>query len=334
MKLLFRQRSIEAQAADWLVQSRSQGFDAAQDRRLTHWLDSDPRHEEAFVSAQIAWALSEDLADSPKVAKELTQILSENTDLPVRRSPSAAALTPKRLVIAFGTLAVLAAMIGLFLRSLSPALTFHTAVGEQRTLQLPDGSTATLNTATDILVRFTRSTREIHLLQGEALFNAAHDRRPFIVRALSGAVTDTGTQFDVNQRDSNTVTVSVLEGTVRIANVRADRGLATGNLRAGEALDYRADGSLSTVRPADTTQIQAWLAHRIVFSDVSLAEAVQQYNRYAQLPLILAPNAPAERKISGVFRIGDEDAFVRALEQQLRLKARKDAASSIVLDAQ
>jgi transmembrane sensor len=57
---------------------------------------------------------------------------------------------------------------------------FQTKVGEQRSVLLADGSRVTLNTASRIEVRLQADQRVVQLLQGEALFEVAHDaQRPF-----------------------------------------------------------------------------------------------------------------------------------------------------------
>ena len=59
---------------------------------------------------------------------------------------------------------------------------------------LPDGSTASLNTNSEIRVHFTHHHREIVLTRGEALFSVAHDElRPFEVDAGANAVRALGT---------------------------------------------------------------------------------------------------------------------------------------------
>jgi ferric-dicitrate binding protein FerR (iron transport regulator) len=61
---------------------------------------------------------------------------------------------------------------------------YSTQIGELGFVELPDGSMAILNTSTEIEVAFTRSTRRVKLLSGEALFDVATDsKRPFVTEA-------------------------------------------------------------------------------------------------------------------------------------------------------
>jgi ferric-dicitrate binding protein FerR (iron transport regulator) len=67
--------------------------------------------------------------------------------------------------------------------------------------------------------------------------------------------------------------------------------------------------------------IRGWQAHRIVFSDVALAAALKEYNRYVTVPIVLGNPELAQRHINGVFVMGDESAFLGALRQGLHLQA-------------
>jgi transmembrane sensor len=73
-----------------------------------------------------------------------------------------------------------------------------TAAGETARVSLPDGSTAWLNTDSALRVAFDGARRLIRLLEGEALFEVAHDpARRFAVLAHDGLSTALGTRFAV-----------------------------------------------------------------------------------------------------------------------------------------
>jgi transmembrane sensor len=77
-----------------------------------------------------------------------------------------------------------AVLVGSALWSQVAPTRYHTRLGELGHVELPDGSMAILNTATEIELAFTSSVRRIRLLQGEALFDIAPDpHRIFVVEA-------------------------------------------------------------------------------------------------------------------------------------------------------
>jgi transmembrane sensor len=95
---------------------------------------------------------------------------------------------------------------------------FTTGVGEQRMITLQDGSRIYLNSDTRLTVRLDKNRRLVRLAGGEALFDVAKNpSRPFIVDAGEMQVRAVGTEFVV-RRDPHELAVTLVEGTVRIAD--------------------------------------------------------------------------------------------------------------------
>jgi transmembrane sensor len=94
--------------------------------------------------------------------------------------------------------------------------TYATAIGEQRSIELADGSTVELNSRSKIRVRYSEHERNVELLEGQALFHVAKSHgRPFVVSADDTRVRAVGTQFDVYKKHTGTL-VTVIEGRVAI----------------------------------------------------------------------------------------------------------------------
>jgi transmembrane sensor len=54
-----------------------------------------------------------------------------------------------------------------------------------------------------------------------------------------------------------------------------------------------------------------------------LADAIEEYNRYSTKPVILEAPELADRRVHGIFRVGDEEAFIHALERALPVRAKR-----------
>jgi transmembrane sensor len=68
----------------------------------------------------------------------------------------------------------------------------------------------------------------------------------------------------------------------------------------------------------------------MIFNDIPLDTALAEYNRYSRKPIVLGNPALGARHINGVFHIGDEAAFLSALDKGLHLKAtRGDAQTTL-----
>lgn len=302
-------------ASGWFAELRGEDVTRAQSDAFTAWLSASPENEVSYEDHEVLWELSGEMQHRPRVQEWLKE-----ADARLAARGAAARwrrwAAPLAAAIAFIAIGILT----LVLMNRVVVEEYATAKGEQREVTLADGSTVMLNTTTHLLTRFSRSVREIQLQSGEALFSVVKDpKRPFEVHVLGGVTTAVGTQFVVRLRQDR-AEVSVIEGVVHVATSGrpATDGVA---VSAGEALDYSPSGDRSPVRPANAQRIDAWKAHRILFNDTPLEQAVAEYNDYASVPIILKSPELGQRRIHGVFRIGDEPSFVHALEQGLPLKA-------------
>jgi transmembrane sensor len=303
-------------AAEWFAQARSGDTDPAHEQSWLKWID-DAGHQRAYEDCELAWELSGELRSCPAIAALLADVPTARAKwcVPVWQVGLAASLIA---VGVFGWRFVVA-----------PTTTqYSTGVGEQRTVALADGSTVFLNTDSDVRVQLSRRVRRIELARGEALFSVSHDpSRPFEVHALQGVTTAVGTQFDVELTGSGAA-ISVLEGTVTVGGRAA--ALPPVAVTAGNGVGYSQEGAVSELRPAEVNRIQGWRTQRMVFNDISLDTALAEYNRYSRKPIVLSNPALGSRHINGVFHIGDEAAFLSALDQGLHLKATKGDAQTVL----
>src|SRR6185312_14029280 len=124
---------------------------------------------------------------------------------------------PVAYVIAL--LAIAASPILIQRRTL-PHETYATAIGEQREVTLPDKTRFLLNTNSKVVVDYTVSKREVHVLEGEVIITVHHQSRwPVPARVGDELVQDWGTQFDIRvlPRGSSVV---VTQGAVLVRHVQ------------------------------------------------------------------------------------------------------------------
>jgi transmembrane sensor len=308
-------------AAEWFAQARSGESDPADEQSWLQWLD-DAEHQKAYENCELAWELSGELRGSPAIAALLAKAptVRPKWHVPVWQVGLAASL------LALGA-------FGWLFFSAPTTTQYSTGVGEQRTVVLADGSTVFLNTDSDVRVQLSRRVRHIELARGEALFSVSHDpSRPFEVHALQGITTAVGTQFDVELTRGGAA-ISVLEGTVMVGGSDHAAALPPVAVSAGNGVGYSPEGAVSELRPAEVNRIQGWRTQRMVFNDIALDTALAEYNRYSHKPIVLGNPALGARHINGVFHIGDEAAFLSALDQGLHLKATKGDAQTVLQPA-
>jgi transmembrane sensor len=237
------------------------------------------------------------------------------------------ALTSRRIVLAGGVaagFAGLGAMGRVAWKSVPPKKEhpeehFATAVGESQEVRLADGSVMTLNTSTKATVRFTDETREIHLLQGEALFDVAKNkRRPFIVTAGDTKVRAIGTSFTVSMLPAQPILVLVREGVIEL-----QRTTMAAPVRASANVQVLAplNAPIATVAipEAQVERDLAWQFGKIAFENQTLPEAAEEFARYSDVRIIVDP-AVADRTVTGLFVSSDPIGFAKAAASVLKLR--------------
>jgi transmembrane sensor len=216
-----------------------------------------------------------------------------------------------------------------------PARIIETAGIQTRTETLPDGSRVTLNANSRVSVAFTRRSRALTLLDGEAHFEVAKDvQRPFRVRAGRTEVVAVGTVFDVDKQADQTK-VTLLEGRVDVRAV-SDAGsdnVIVASLQPAQQLSLAQDGHVLSEKAVTSVDgVTAWQRGLISLDDMPLSEALAQVNRYSTVTVAMADSSLATRRVSGIFRVGDTKAFVSAVERYFGLKAIWKSDQSVVLE--
>jgi transmembrane sensor len=309
----------KAQAADWFARLNRRDVSSADMEAFRLWRKA-PGHKEAYDAVDAFWRKSQALQDDPDMKAALA-------DAVARTSPSAPPRRPMRLGygLAFGVLLLAAAGGGYALWA--PA-TYATAVGEQRTVRLADGSTLTLDTGSKALVRLGKARREIELVRGQAMFEVAHDAaRPFTVTAGETAVTALGTRFDV-RRDGAGATVTLVKGSVE---VREGDGATPRVWRLSPGQMVRTTAPAPQPVKIDAAAATSWTTGRLEFHDVALGAAVAEFNRYERRRIELAQGPWTQDRVSGVFDVDDTETFVRSIAELHDLQVSHPSKSVIRL---
>jgi transmembrane sensor len=310
-----------AEAAQWFARLKTLPVSHGTLKDFFVWR-RDPDNAKAFSEAERFWSEADKVGERPSILRAIEDAAARGS---VRRRFGGLA---RPLAMLTASLIFVAITLG-GIRLFAPAgEAFRTLAGEQRAVELDDGSRLNLHTQTAVEVRFTPGKRDLVLENGEALFSVAKDAaRPFTVTAGGVTVTATGTRFDVAKRKSR-ITVTLVNGRVV---VRAPDGSIQA-LRPAQQWRWPADGPrVRTVRPETVT---AWTQGRIVFDATQLTDAIAEINRYGGKTIILDAPQLAARQISGSFEAGDEDSFAAAVTGLLPLRRTLDGQGRIRLTAQ
>ncbi|WHQ44591.1 FecR family protein [Alcaligenes faecalis] len=217
--------------------------------------------------------------------------------------------------------------------TVSHALSYTTAFGEQKTVTLPDGSEVHMNVSTELVLHYQAHRRQLTLLRGEAMFAVQSDKnRPFIVDAGQVQVEVTGTVFNVRRHAQGSVEVAVTEGSVQVSSGpwwnRQQASLTPGMLAQGS------EEQAWSVQRTDVAARTAWRQGKVVFRDQTLDEVVQEMNRYLPEPIELMDEKLKRLRMAGVFNIEDAQGFLLALQEQLPVTVvtRSDGRVGLVIE--
>ncbi|MDT9600116.1 FecR family protein [Sphingosinicella rhizophila] len=301
--------TTDDEARLWAVRLEAGGMSGDDEAALDQWLAGDDRRQGALLRAQAilsyfergrALAGGRPAADAPAPVAVVGQETAKDGRLS-RRQLLAASLVGG-LTMAGGT--------GLWLSERRPRI--ETAVGEVRRVALADGSVATVNTASRLVVDMGKESRKIRLDEGEAWFKVAHDpARPFLVEAGEVRVRAVGTAFSV-LRDGEGADVLVTEGIVETWLV--GREAESRRIDAGTAARVSlASAEIETEAAAPRIErALAWRQGEIAFDGQTLGEAVAQFNRYNQTKLLVSDPKLGREPVVGYFSATDPIAFARA----------------------
>lgn len=196
-----------------------------------------------------------------------------------------------------------------------------TAIGEQRSRTLPDGSVVNLNVATRIDYKMQGDRRNVRLREGQALFVVHKDRdRPFLVTAGDYEVRAVGTAFDVRLRDGATE-IAVQEGVVLVTALKGPRaGQPIARLKAGQKLELPATPAAAvspTPEPIAIQSVAEWRLRTVSYEDASLAEVVADLNRFFPQPIEIADPTLGRRRITIRLQVEDRESTLRTLNALL-----------------
>jgi transmembrane sensor len=318
---------VRIEAERWFARRLEPSVRETEREAFERWRAGDPRRANAYVGTERLWDKLEVLKQSERLRLAVADAAaSSGVWRRAWRNPTL------RYPLFVGLAASLVAVVALTLVRLNhddeiPARTFATALGEQRTETLADGTTLRLNTQSIVDVRMTHHRREVALRTGEAAFDVAKDvSRPFVVSAEDGTVTAVGTQFQV-RNVAGAVAVTLMEGRVQVA--RASRREIE-SLNPGQQASFSQKASGIVTRNVDVEALTSWMSGRLEFRGTPLEVAVVEANRYSARKLRIGDPAIGALPVSGTFRTGDVDGMATAFEAAFAIRAESNGKEVVL----
>lgn len=316
------------EASDWFARLRAADVTPDEQDAFMRWKARDPTHGEAYDAVCRLWDRLE--LPSQTAFRAETRTLASSPPSPRRPSTSFAKRVrggARRLTVAAAVAILTTVAFWIPDALLLWQSDVATVIGEQRRLELADGSTVLLNTQSALTLVPSRNRREVTLIKGEAAFAVAPDpEKPFIVTAGPGTIRVVGTVFSIRKHPDR-VTVTVSEGLVTILTAAATEPV---RIRAGQEVTYDAQG-IGPVTDADLMKTLAWQRGQLVFTMEPLSGVIDELNRYHPGAMILANPALRQRVVSGVFAVNDPLRVIEAVTHTLHVRSLSIGSRVVLL---
>ncbi|MGS2722515.1 FecR family protein [Porticoccus sp. GXU_MW_L64] len=328
-----KQNFTDRQAASGIARLLSGELSDREQVEMLSRQSSDDSYRNSFIDTMQTLSDMEDLAADP----DILGVVAE--DSPPRLQPSR---NWRGWAVAAGLLlAVTAGYIGW-----TPLVTkdgdvqrYVTRIGEQKTVNLADGSAITLNTGTQILVEMSDQSRRIILERGEAYFDVARDPlRPFAVALGSRAISVLGTEFNIRKSPDSFV-LAVVEGVVAIHGneeqasdsapaVNVDdgerkqyRGSVQRKVLAGTVAEYSENSQqLVAYRDAHIDRLHSWRTGLVRFDAVPLHKVIQELNRYSAKKILVEDSSVMDMEVYAGIRVDQANMALTLLEESLPIR--------------
>lgn len=290
-----------SEATQFLILLVDDPADTALHAKIQQWRKASPTHDAAWQSLVTIWHLAGDIGP-------VALPLPATPPLPAQSLAGAWRPLWQAGAVAMVCLLGLGFVLGSDIR-LALLADYRTGTAENRVVQLPDGSTATLGARSAIALDYTPGQRQVRVLAGEVFFTIRHDStRPFVTQAGKMTARDIGTRFNVSKNDRH-IDVAVNEGCVGLAYA----ALAEQRLNAGDAvsIDIRT-GTLQTSH-VDPAEVGSWRQERLTVSDATVATVVETLRRYYPGFILTYGSRLEHAHIAGTYDLTDIPGALRAV---------------------
>ncbi|EKF17580.1 FecR family protein [Nitratireductor pacificus] len=290
-------RELSDEAIAWIVRLNSGDSGEEERGAFTQWRGQSGAHEQAAREAEALWDDASDLHCNPR----------SGFIQPGRKRSG-----PSRRAVLGGLTGLACAGAGAwtFARTRAPLGDHMTGLGETRSIELADGSRATLNAMTAIDVDYAVDHRRVSLLGGQAYFEVGADlSRPFSVRTGHIEVQALGTAFDVDMSlPDRDIAVAVTEHQVRVTSDRASLLLSE-----GERAVIARDGSLKSREPQAAATTTAWRTGRYIAEERRLDEVLAALSAYHPGWIVANGEAVKALRVNAVLDLRQPAASLEAL---------------------
>lgn len=179
----------------------------------------------------------------------------------------------------------------------------RTNPGMTTSVVLPDGTEVTLNSSSSLQYpsRFSEGERTVKLL-GEAFFSVMKDKKPFVVKALSGSeIIVHGTEFNIEAyEESETVQTTLVSGKVSFSyfNKGKKKNLM---MQPGQKVVYDIVQDKVVVKKVNVDVETSWKDGHLIFKNTPFEEVLKRLSKQFNVEFVLKNPALKHNSFTATF---------------------------------
>lgn len=209
----------------------------------------------------------------------------------------------------------------------------HTAMGELRTIELPDHSVVKLNVNSALRYsnRWPGSKPREVWLSGEAFFTVTHQTndQAFIVHTNDVDIHVVGTEFNVNTRRIQTQVVldkGVVQLTLNGPEAAARKAPIT--MKPGDMVTWSATTAALAAKKVDPEDYSSWRTRMLHFNDASIPEVIRSLQENIGITIELTDTSLNSQTFTGSVPLDNVDVFFKTLSRSFDVKIEQTATNT------
>lgn len=333
------------EASVWIAKL-DEDLSEADQKALQEWMAADQKNQAVLLEMAKLW-------DKMAVLSRLSDLFPEPVTHPASLPRFALATAASILIAALaGVWALISINPGNAPAARQAVVTtvtdsiYETAIGEQSTVNLPDGTQVVLNTNSLIEVHYTDQYRLLRLKRGEIHVVVAQDKaRTLSVIVGENIVQAVGTAFSLEITSDQRIELVVTEGKVLVGVHQSPHSgiaevtpavLAPSSVTvvAGEQLILGPpEEEITEVSPEEIEVKLSWRQGNLIFRGESLEEAMTEIGRYTTVEFVILDDDLKTVRIAGLFRAGDVDGLLATLRENFNISYQWTGDGKILLSS-
>lgn len=340
------QNSVEEQANAWLVCLYSEQISDATKEDFLTWLQASKKHASVYKQVEQAWRdipLAENIVEHESLVEHKGTVAAQSqADVEQTQTNKVVSIANRSHKKMNTLLAIAASLIititgyTLWWPQASQTQQYATAVGELKTITLPDNSLVYLAAKSTFTSYFSANERKVNLTSGTAYFDIEPNKnKPFYVVAGASEITVIGTEFEVRKGQEHT-RISVTEGVVSLSTILPSHSNTIDNplkemLTVGQRAFMAKNGDLIAKNNVEKNNVATWKSGRLIYLDEKLDVIVEDVNRYRSVPIIIKSDELKELTFTASFDVDKSEEMLTALQQLPNINVVREAQAIFIV---